>query len=74
MRLQRLTNLEVEKLEEEQAELLKTIADLKGILASEERVVEIIVNELTEIKEKYCEPRKSEITLDYRDINIEDLI
>ncbi len=74
MRLQRLTNLEVEKLEEEQAELLKTIADLKGILASEDRVVEIIVNELTEIKEKYGEPRKSEITLDYRDINIEDLI
>jgi len=74
MRLQRLTGLEVEKLEAELEELTKTIIDLRGILASDERVRNIIVDELTEIKEKYGEERKSEITLDYSDINIADLI
>ena len=51
MRLQRLTGLEVEKLEAELEELTKTIIDLRGILASDERVRNIIVDELTEIKE-----------------------
>ena len=74
MRLQRLTGLEVEKLESELEELTKTIIDLRGILASDERVRNIIVDELTEIKDKYGEERKSEITLDYSDINIADLI
>ena len=74
MRLQRLTGLEVEKLKAEQEELLATIADLKGILASEERVRNIIADELLEIKEKYNEERKSEIGIDYGSIDIADLI
>lgn len=74
MRLQRLTSLEVEKLNEEQEALLKTIVELRGILASDEKIKNIIATELAEIKEKYGEPRKSEITLDYTDINIGDLI
>lgn len=74
MRLQRLTSLEVEKLKEEQQQLLNTIVELKGILASDEKIRNIIATELLEIKEKYGEPRKSEITLDYSAISIEDLI
>jgi len=74
MRLQRLTSLEVEKLKAEQEELLNLIIDLRGILASEEKVKNIIIDELLEIKEKYGEERKSEITIDYSDINIADLI
>lgn len=74
MRLQRLTSLEVEKLKAEQEELNKTIVELKGILASDEKIKTIIASELTEIKEKYNNPRKSEISLDYSDINIADLI
>jgi len=74
MRLQRLTSLEVEKLQAELEELMKTITELRGILASEEKIKNIIVEELLEIKEKYGDERKSEITLDYSDINIADLI
>lgn len=74
MRLQRLTSLEVEKLKEEQEQLLKTIVELRGILASDEKIKNIIATELLEIKEKYGEPRKSEITLDYSNIDIGDLI
>lgn len=74
MRLQRLTSLEVEKLKEEQEQLLNTIVELKGILASDEKIKNIIATELLEIKEKYSEPRKSEITLDYTGISLDDLI
>ncbi|MDY4591988.1 MAG: DNA gyrase subunit A [Eubacteriales bacterium] len=74
MRLQRLTALEVDKLKSELEELEKTIADLKDILAKPQRVVEIIKTEMTEIKEKYADPRRSEITYDYSDLDIEDLI
>ncbi len=74
MRLQRLTSLEVEKLKDELDGLLKTIADLKDILANEYRVLEIIRNDLTEIKEKYPSPRKTEISVDYGNIDDEDLI
>ncbi|MDE6189924.1 MAG: DNA gyrase subunit A [Clostridia bacterium] len=74
MRLQRLTALEVEKIQEELAELEKVIADLRDILANPQRVVDIIKTELLEIKDKYNEPRRSEITYDYSDIDIEDLI
>lgn len=75
MRLQRLTSLEVEKLNNELADLRNLIIELKGILASEDKIKQIIINELEEIKEKYGEERKTEI--DYnasKDINIEDLI
>ncbi len=74
MRLQRLTSLEVEKLKDELAALQATIADLKDILANEWRVMEIIRQDLTEIKSKYPSPRKSEISVDYGNIDDEDLI
>ena len=74
MRLQRLTGLEVEKLKEELAALHATIADLKDILANEWRVLEIIKNDLITIKGKYPSERKTEISVDYGDIEDEDLI
>lgn len=74
MRLQRLTSLEVEKLQEELAELEKTIADLKDILEHEHRVLEIIKADLLTIKEKYPSERKTELSYDYGEIDIEDLI
>ncbi len=74
MRLQRLTSLEVEKLKAELDQLRLTIADLKDILANEYRVMEIIRNDLVAIKEKYPSPRKSEISVDYGNIDDEDLI
>ena len=74
MRLQRLTSLEVEKLREELDGLLATIADLKDILANEARVLEIIKNDLIAIKAKYPSERRTEISVDYGDIEDEDLI
>ncbi len=74
MRLQRLTSLEVEKLQEELAELERTIADLKDILANESRVLVIIKTDLRTIGEKYPSPRKTELSFDYGEIDIEDLI
>lgn len=74
MKLSRLTGLEVEKLKEELNELDLTIAKLKGILADEHKIDDIIKEELLEVKEKYPTPRKSEIILDYDDIDIGDLI
>src|SRR5690625_3462671 len=75
MRLQRLTGLEREKIEEEYAQLLETIKELKAILASEEKVLEIIREELLEIKEKYNDERRTEITIGAVDFfEDEDLI
>ncbi len=74
MRLQRLTAMEVEKLKEELIELEKIIADLKDILANEYRVKEIIKGDLIEIKNKYPSPRKTELSYDYGEIDIEDMI
>ena len=74
MKLQRLTNLEVEKIENELKDLEIMIADYKDILAKPERVLAIVKNELTEIRDKYGVDRKSEISLDMSDINIADLI
>ena len=74
MRLQRLTSLEVEKLKDELAALEATIADLKDILANEYRVMNIIKADLTEIKTKYPSTRKTEISVDYGNIDDEDLI
>ncbi|WP_426450416.1 DNA gyrase subunit A [Paenibacillus sp. S-38] len=74
MRLQRLTGLERQKIEEEYAELLKKIAEYKAILADEQLVLEIISNELNEIKEKFGDDRRSEITIGEESIEDEDLI
>ncbi len=74
MRLQRLTSMEVEKLNAELIELDKTIADLKDILANEQRVKDIIKNDMEEIKQSYPSPRKTELSYDYGDIDIADMI
>jgi len=63
LRLRRLTGLEREKIEEELAEILKTITDLKDILASPQRIDEIIKKEMLEIKEKYGDDRRTAIDM-----------
>ena len=74
LRLYRLSHLEVDKLNEELASLEAAIADYKDILANESRVLEIIKNDLLEIKRKYPSERKTEIAVDYGDIEDADLI
>lgn len=74
MRLRRLTGLEREKIEEEYAALKILIEDLKSILASPTRQMEVIKTELIEVKEKYGDKRRSEITRDTSDMTDEDLI
>ncbi len=74
MRLQRLTSLEVEKLKAELEELDRTMADLKDILEKPERVRSMIKNDLNEIKQKYPTPRKTELAIDYGEIDVADLI
>ncbi len=74
MKLGRLNALEVEKLKEELAALEAQIAEYRDILAKPERVKQIIKDELTEIKEKYNEPRRSELSYDAGEIDIADLI
>jgi DNA gyrase subunit A len=74
MRLQRLTGLEREKIEAEYAELMKKIAELKAILADEQLILAIISEELNEIKEKFGDERRSEITIGEESIEDEDLI
>ncbi|WP_027326794.1 DNA gyrase subunit A [Helicobacter pametensis] len=74
MRLQRLTGLERDKIEQEYAELLAQIEYLNSILRSEEKLNEIIKAELLEVKEKFSSPRKTELEDDYDAIDIEDLI
>jgi DNA gyrase subunit A len=75
MRLQRLTGLERDKIEEEYQELVKLIAELKAILADNEKILEIIREELTEIKERFRDERRTEIVAGgIEDIEDEDLI
>ena len=74
MKLSRLTGLEVEKLNAELDELELQIVHLKEILSDDSKINKIIKNELIEIKQKYPTPRKSEIIMDYDDIDIGDLI
>ena len=74
MRLQRLTGLEVEKLKEDLVNTEAAIKEYKEILADENKVLMIIKHDILEIKEEYGVPRKSEISYDYSDIDIEDLI
>ncbi|NWN93344.1 MAG: DNA gyrase subunit A [Bacillus sp. (in: Bacteria)] len=75
MRLQRLTGLEREKIEEEYRGLIQLIAELKAVLADEEKVLEIIREELLEIKERFNDERRTEIIAASVDqIEDEDLI
>ena len=74
MRLRRLTGLEREKLEEEYEALIKEINRLREILASEKLVLNIIKEELLEIKEKYGDRRRTRIMPSMDDIDIEDMI
>ena len=74
MQLRQLTGLEIKKIEEEYAQLLKTIEILKGILNSEKKLWQVITEELTEVREKYADARRSEITGAAQDLKIEDLI
>ncbi|KAF0993432.1 DNA gyrase subunit A [Geobacillus sp. TFV-3] len=61
MRLQRLTGLEREKIEQEYQDLVRLIAELRGVLADEEKVLQIIRDELSEIKERFNDDRRTEI-------------
>ncbi|MGW9685944.1 DNA gyrase subunit A [Flagellimonas sp. 2504JD1-5] len=74
MRLRQLTGLEQDKLREEYDALLKTIEDLKDILDKKERRMQIIKDELLEVKEKYGDERRSEINFAGGDLSIEDMI
>ncbi len=74
MRLRQLTGLEQDKLRAEYDELMKLIADLKDILDRVERRMQIIIDELTEIKEKYGDDRKSIIEYSATEMRMEDLI
>lgn len=75
MRLQRLTGLEREKIENEYNEIMELIAELKAILADDEKVLEIIREELTAIKEQFNDERRTEIVIGGTDfIEDEDLI
>lgn len=71
MRLQRLTSLEVEKIKEELVELEKFIAECKEILQNPQKKKELIIKEITETKEKYKDPRRTEISL-AEDLGLED--
>ena len=74
MRLQRLTGLEREKILQEYADILKLIARLKEILASEAEILKIIVGELTELKDKFGDERRTEIVDQTAEISLEDTI
>jgi DNA gyrase subunit A len=74
MRLRQLTGLEQDKLRSEYESIMKLIEDLKDILANEERRMQIIKDELLEIKSKYGDERRSEIEYAGGDFSIEDMI
>ena len=74
MQLQRLTRLERHKIVEEHEQTLALIADLKGILASEQRLMGIIKDELLALKEEFGDARRTEILAETTDLTIEDLL
>ena len=74
MRLRQLTGLEQDKLRVEYEDLMKLIADLKDILANEDRRMQIIKDELLEVKEKYGDERRSQIEYSASEMRMEDLI
>ncbi|NTW70998.1 MAG: DNA gyrase subunit A [Eubacteriaceae bacterium] len=74
MRLQRLTGLEREKIDMEYAELMTRIQEFKEILGSEKLVLQIIKDEMSEIKEKFSDKRRTAFEHDFEEISMEDLI
>ena len=74
MRLHQLTGLAIAKLQEEFAELSARIEYLKGLIESRELRIGVVKEELLEVKEKYADERRTEITMDDADLNIADLI
>src|SRR5207249_413997 len=74
LRLQRLTGMEIDKIREEHTEVLKLIARLEEILATESLRYQIIKDELAEVKQKFGDERKTEITYLDDEIKMEDLI
>ena len=74
MRLQRLTGLEREKIQSEYEKLLERIAYYKQVLATPQMVLDIIKEEMLEIKEKYADERRTEITFSADDIDLDELI
>jgi len=74
MRLQRLTSLEREKINEEYAEVIKLIARLKEILGNERILLNVIVEEIQEVRERYGDERRTEIIEEVQEIKLEDLI
>lgn len=74
MRLQRLTGLEVEKIKEELEQKQQEIAEYNRILSSTEAIDKIIVDEMLEIKSRFASPRLSELSYDYSELDIGDLI
>ena len=74
MRLQRLTGLERQKIEDEYKETIKLIEKLKSLLKSEEKRKLVITDELQAIKKRYADERRTEIVYDYEDFSLEDII
>ena len=74
MRLRRLTGLQRQKLEDELNELLERIAYYEDLLAHEEKILGVIKDELGEIKEKFADKRRTEISMAEKDLDVEDLI
>lgn len=74
MQLGRLSGMERDKIEEEYAEVCEKIADYRDILANEGRVLEIVKNDLVDIKNKYGDERRTEISMVTTEIDIDDLI
>lgn len=74
MRLHQLTQLSALAIENERKDLLKLIADLQAILGNPQKILDIIVEELTELKKNYDDPRRTQIGTDVTDFSMEDLI
>ena len=74
MQLQRLTGLERQKILDELAELLKTIERLRAILSSEKLLMDIVVRELREVRDRYGDARRTEVLAEEGEFRIEDLI
>lgn len=74
LRLHRLTGLEQDKIVNEYKDLLEKIHDLREILADQNRLMQVIRDELTEIRDQYGDDRRTEIRVDHSDLSLEDLI